>query len=128
MLASDVERLVKEAEEAKNHSIAPYSGFVVGAAIMTEEGRVYRACNVENPSLMMSFCAERAALIKALTEGERSFKAMSIVSGDERYCFPCGSCRQMLFEFAPDIELYLASDKGIKRYSISELLPHSFKL
>ena len=128
MLPSDVERLVKEAEEARNHAIAPYSGFVVGAALMTEEGRVYRACNIENPSLMMSFCAERAALIKALTEGERSFKAMAIVSGDGRYCFPCGSCRQMLFEFAPDIELYLASDKGIRKYSIAQILPHFFKL
>ncbi len=128
MLPSDVERLVKEAEEARNHAIAPYSGFVVGAALMTEEGRMYRACNIENPSLMMSFCAERAALIKALTGGERSFKAMAIVSGDGRYCFPCGSCSQMLFEFAPDIELYLASDKGIRKYSLAQLLPHSFKL
>jgi len=127
MLPSDVDRLVKEAEDAQKKAIAPYSGSAVGAALMTGEGKTYSGCNIENPSLMLSFCAERAALVKALTEGEKVFRAMAIVSGDGRYCFPCGACRQMLAEFAPDIEIYLASDKGIKKYSISELLPHSFR-
>jgi len=127
MLPVDVDRLIKEAEEAKKHAIAPYSGFTVGAALVTDGGRIYRGCNIENPSLMLSFCAERSALIKALTEGERDFKAMGIVSGDGRYCFPCGGCRQMLAEFAPDIEIYLVSDKGIKKYSVQELLPYTFK-
>lgn len=126
MLPVDVERLIKEAEEAKKHAVAPFSGFTVGAALVTGGGRIYRGCNIENPSLMLSFCAERSALIKALTEGERDFKAMGIVSGDGRYCFPCGACRQMLAEFAPDIEIYLVSDKGIKKYSVRDLLPYPF--
>lgn len=127
MLPSDVDRLIKEAEEAKKHAIAPYSGFVVGVALMTGSGKIYRGCNIGNPSLMLSFCAERAALINALSEGEKEFKAMAIVSGDGRYCFPCGACRQMLAEFAPEIEIYLASFEGIKKFSIIELLPYPFK-
>ncbi len=127
MLPSEVERLIREAEDAKKLALAPYSQFVVGAALMTKDGKIYRGCNIENPSLMLSFCAERAALIKALSEGERIFKAMAIVSGDGRYCFPCGSCRQMLAEFAPDIEIYLASDEGTKKYTVPELLPYYFK-
>ena len=128
MLPSEMNRLVKEAEEAKDLAIAPLSGFTVGAALMTGEGKIYSGCNIENPSLMLSFCAERAALVKALTEGEKVFRAMAIVSGDGGYCFPCGACRQMLAEFAPDVEIYLVSYKGIRKYSISELLPHSFRL
>lgn len=127
MLPSDICSLIKEAENAKNNAIAPFSKFVVGAALVTGNGKVYRGCNIENSSLMLSFCAERAALIKALTEGELVFKAMAVVSGDRGYCFPCGACRQMLAEFAPDIEIYLVSGEGVKKYSISELLPHSFK-
>jgi len=127
MLPPDIDRLIREAEDAKGNAIAPYSGFKVGAALMTTDGRIYRGCNIENPSLMLSFCAERAALIKALTEGETAFKAMAIVSGEGGYCFPCGACRQMLSEFAPDIEVYLASDKGIKKFIVSELLPQPFR-
>ena len=126
MLPSDIERLVSEAEKARKRAVAPYSGFSVGAALLSVEGKIYHGCNIENPSLMLSFCAERAALLKALTEGEKSFKAIALVSGDGRYCYPCGSCRQMIAEFAPDIEIYLASRAAIKRYSIRELLPHSF--
>ncbi len=127
MLPSEIERLVKEAEKARDMAIVPYSRFKVGAALITFDGKTYRGCNIENPSLMLSFCAERAALIKALTEGERRFKAMAVVSGDGRYCFPCGSCRQMLAEFAPRLDIYLASPKGIKKFSVSELLSHPFQ-
>lgn len=127
MLSSEIENLIKEAEASKRHAIAPYSGFVVGAALITDRGKVYTGCNIENRSLMMSFCAERAALLKALTEGERAFKSIAIVSGDGEYCFPCGTCRQMLYEFAPDLAIFLSSNDGIKRYSISELLPHAFR-
>jgi len=126
MLPVDVDILINEAKEAKKHALAPFSGFTVGAALVTDSGRIYRGCNIENPSLMLSLCAERTALLKALTEGETSFKAMAIISGDGRYCFPCGACRQLLAEFAPEIELYLVSDAGIKKYSIPELLPYPF--
>lgn len=127
MLPSDVDRLIKEAGNAGRKAITPYSGFGVGAALMTDEGKIYRGYNIENPSLMLSFCAERVALIKALTEGEKAFKAMAIVSSYGKYCFPCGACRQMLAEFAPDIEIYLVSNKGIKKFSVPELLPYPFK-
>ncbi|MFN3479365.1 MAG: cytidine deaminase [Thermodesulfovibrionales bacterium] len=127
MYPEDIERLFKAAEDALAKAIAPYSGFKVGASIITEGGRIYTGCNIENPSLMLSFCAERAALIKALTEGEKSFKAMAIVSNKGDYCFPCGSCRQVIEEFAPKIDIYLLSVRGIKKYSISELLPHAFR-
>ncbi|RJQ42158.1 MAG: cytidine deaminase [Nitrospiraceae bacterium] len=122
-----IERLIKEAEAARKKALAPYSKFTVGATLMTSGGKIYHGCNIENPSLMLSFCAERAALISALVEGEKEFKALAIVSGSKDYCFPCGACRQMLAEFAPEIELYLASEKGIKKFSIAELLPHQFK-
>ncbi len=127
MLPSEIERLVKEAEKARDTAIVPYSRFRVGAALITIDGKTYAGCNIENISLMLSFCAERAALIKALTEGEKRFRAMAVVSGDGRYCFPCGSCRQMLAEFAPGLDIYLASPKGIKKFSVSELLPHRFQ-
>ena len=127
MLTSDIERLLNEAKAARKKAFAPYSKFTVGAALITNGGKIYHGCNIENPSLMLSFCAERAALINALVEGEKKFKALAIVSGDKDYCFPCGSCRQMLAEFAPGIEIYLASGTGIKKIFISELLPHQFK-
>ena len=127
MLPSEIERLVSEAKAARKKAFAPYSKFIVGAALITNGGKIYHGCNIENPSLMLSFCAERAALINALVEGEKQFKALAIVSASKDYCFPCGACRQMLAEFAPDIEIYLASERGIKKFSISELLPHQFR-
>jgi cytidine deaminase len=127
MIPEDIDRLITAAEDAMKNSIAPYSDFRVGASIITEGGRIYSGCNIENPSLMLSFCAERAALIKALTEGERRFRAMAIISSKGDYCYPCGSCRQVIEEFAPDIDIYLVSVKGIRKYSISELLPRAFK-
>ncbi|GAB4389436.1 MAG: cytidine deaminase [Thermodesulfovibrionales bacterium] len=127
MTQEQVEALVARASEALRNSIAPYSGFKVGAALMAEDGSIFTGANIENPSLMLSFCAERAALIKALTEGRRSFKALAIVSGDGSYCYPCGACRQMLMEFAPGLRVFLASEKGIKKYSIGEFMPFPFK-
>ncbi|GAB4538854.1 MAG: cytidine deaminase [Thermodesulfovibrionia bacterium] len=108
-------------------SITPYSGFKVGSAIVTRSGRIYKGCNIENPSLMLSICAEKVALTKALSEGERSFTAIVIVSNKGDYCYPCGSCRQMLFELAGDIGVFLEGREGIKRYSMVELLPYPFK-
>jgi len=127
MLPSEIEKLTEEAKQARGKAFAPYSRFTVGAALITAQGKIYHGCNIENPSLMMSFCAERAALISALSEGEKDFKALAIVSGSKNYCFPCGACRQMIAEFAPEIEIYIASAKGIKKFLISELLPHQFK-
>ncbi len=118
--------LIREAEEALKFSRPLYSGYRVGAAVLGESGRIYRGSNFENPSLMMSLCAEKLAILKALSEGEDKIKAIAIVSGSGDYCYPCGSCRQFIFEFAPEASLYLSSKKGIKRYTIRELLPEAF--
>ncbi len=106
---------------------APYSGFKVGAALLDSDGNIYTGCNIENPSLMLSTCAERVALLKALSEGASEFKALAIVASDGRYCFPCGSCRQLLKEFAPALVVYLKSEEGIQKYGVDELFPHPFE-
>ncbi len=126
MLPADIDTLIREAERARRKAIAPFSRFEVGAALLVAGGRIYHGCNIENPSLMLSLCAEKAALIKALTEGEKEFKALAVVSGDGGYCYPCGPCRQLFAEFASDIDIFLASDQGVRKYKISELLPFPF--
>jgi cytidine deaminase len=128
-----IEGFIKEAEKAMRHAIAPYSKFKVGATLVTKKGKIYTGCNIENSSLMLSVCAEKVALLKALSEGKRSFKAIAIVSNSEEYCYPCGSCRQMLWEFAKDVDIYLSCNrqglqniKVIKKYSLNEFLPYPF--
>jgi cytidine deaminase len=124
---SDIDRLIDSAEEAMGRAIVPYSGFRVGAALLDREGNIYTGCNIENPSLMLSACAERVALTKALSEGSTAFRAVAIVSGDGRYCTPCGACRQMLAEFAPGAAIFLKSSGGTKKFTAEELLPHPFR-
>jgi len=125
-MSTIAEKLIKEAERSMRCALAPYSKFKVGVALATKKGKIYTGCNIENLSLSLSVCAEKIALLKALSEGERSFKAIAIVSNSKEYCYPCGSCRQMLWEFAKDIAIFLYSKKGIKKYSLCELLPHAF--
>jgi cytidine deaminase len=127
MTPEAVSALIQKAEDAMTHSRAPYSGFKVGAALLADNGTVYAGCNIENPSLMLSTCAERIALLKALSEGAERFSAIAIVSGDGKECFPCGSCRQLLREFAPGITVCVKSDQGVNLFSIDELLPHPFE-
>ena len=126
MAPAESDRLISLAREALKMAIAPHSGFKVGAALVTDDGKTFTGCNIENPSLILSVCAERVALLKALSEGASSFKAMAIVSDPDRFCYPCGACRQMLMEFAPGIVVYLGSDEGVRKHSIEELLPHPF--
>lgn len=123
---AETDRLLSSAQEAMKRAIAPHSGFKVGVALLTQDGKTYTGCNIENPSLMLSVCAERVALLKALSEGAVAFKAMAIVSDPDRYCFPCGACRQLLVEFAPGIVVYLSSAEGVRKFAIEELLPHPF--
>ena len=122
-----VERLYLEAVKVMRNAIAPYSGFRVGAALLTTEHKIYTGCNMENPSLMLSECAEKVAILKAVSDGVKDVRAIMIVSGMEGYCYPCGSCRQIIYEFATDAEIFIAGKKGIRKYSIEELLPHAFK-
>ena len=105
----------------------PYSHFPVGAALEGEDGRVFTGCNVENAAYGPSNCAERTAVFKAVSEGCRTFRRIAITADTEKFCPPCGVCRQVLQEFAPEIEVLLMNSKGeIKKLTLPELLPYSF--
>lgn len=123
------EKLLQIANDAKSNSYSPYSEFKVGAALLTENHRIFKGCNVENSSYGAAICAERTAVVKAVSEGERKFLKLAVVSSSEDYTFPCGICRQVLSEFMPDGEVILSDKDGnIKKFLVSELIPHSFKL
>lgn len=125
----DIVRLVEAAYAAKEYSYAPYSGFHVGAALLTADGRVYTGCNIENAAYSPTNCAERTAIFKAVSEGERKFAAIAVVGDKERYLFPCGVCRQALAEFcdAESFQVILARAKDdYKSYTLGELLPGAF--
>ena len=109
-----------------SNALATYSGFSVGAALLGTDGKTYAGANVENPSLMMSECAERVALLGGLSTGSRDFKAIAVFSNQRQYCFPCGSCRQMLYEFSPGLVVVLGGEEGVRQYPLEELLPHAF--
>ncbi len=122
-----IQLLLDASSKALKRAIAPYSKFRVGVSLLTGDGSVFTGCNIENPSLMLSICAEKVAIVKAISEGKRNIKAIMIKSSKGVYCPPCGACRQLIAEFAPDAEIYLASKRGIKKYTIQELLPDAFK-
>lgn len=120
--------LIKKAKEARRKAYAPYSKFLVGAALLTEKGKFYTGVNVENASYGLTVCAERVAVFKAVTEGEVSFKKIAIVTDTEKPKSLCGACLQALSEFAGDMEIICATLKGDKaRYRLRELLPKAFK-
>jgi cytidine deaminase len=119
--------LVEKAKEARQRALAPYSGFMVGAAIETRSGQIYTGCNIENASYGLSICAERVALWKALSEGAKDFRAMAIVSNAETLTSPCGACRQLLWEYCGDIPIYLHSLRGPHgEHQLSDLFPLPF--
>jgi cytidine deaminase len=123
--------LMKLAVEAREMAYAPYSHFRVGAALLAKSGKVYKGCNVENAAYSPTNCAERTALFKAVSEGEREFTAIAIVGGmDETiadFCAPCGVCRQVLAEFCDkDFRLILGNPDNVKAYSFEEILPFAF--
>lgn len=119
------EKLIKAALEASKMSYSPYSNFRVGAALLTEKGTIYTGTNVENRSYGGTICAERTAIVKAISEGERRFKAIAIISPDyERPLPPCGICRQFIAEFGSDIKVIIADNKlNYRVITIAELLP-----
>lgn len=108
------------------HSISLVTGFKVGAALLCSDGQVFMGANIENPTVTLTVCAERVALYKALFEGQREFRAIAVVSSAKTPCYPCGSCRQLLYEFAPGLSVLLESDDAIKTLSIGALLPEPF--
>ena len=126
----DNKTLFRLAREAQINAYAPYSKFYVGAAVLTTSGDVYKGSNVENSSYGASICAERVALTKAISNGHRFIDAIAITSSDtDSPTFPCGICRQFIFEFGPDIRIIVGTDEdNTSEYTISELLPEGFRL
>ena len=122
------QELVKKAIEMQAFSYVPYSHFPVGAALLCEDGRVFTGCNVENAAYGSTICAERTALLKAVSEGCRSgWMTIAIAGAGSDYCWPCGSCRQMLYEFAPNLRVLAArGDGSFAEMGLSQLLPNGF--
>ncbi|MCI8827271.1 MAG: cytidine deaminase [Ruminiclostridium sp.] len=119
--------LVEQAFAMLERAYVPYSHFPVGAALEGEDGKVYTGCNVENAAYGSCICAERTALVKAVSEGCQSFRRLAVVGNSTDYCWPCGSCRQMLYEFAPELEVLVAKkDHSFVKYRLRELLPQGF--
>ena len=123
------ERLIAEAEQARQRAYAPYSRFTVGAALLTRAGRVVHGCNVENASYGLCMCAERTAALKAVSEGECEFLAVAVTAGKGEVASPCGSCRQFLHEFAPRMQVYWRDARGrIVKRRLDALLKDAFDL
>ena len=119
--------LVDAARQARVHAIAPYSNFLVGAALLTKSGLIITGCNVENASYGLTMCAERVALLKALSDGHRDFAMIAVVADTEKPTPPCGPCRQLLWEYCGDIPVVMANLRGITgELRMRELLPYPF--
>ena len=128
--------LIQAAMEARERAYAPYSGYLVGAALLTDDGEIYQGCNIENASYGATNCAERTAFFKAVSQGKRNFQAIAIVSGRELQrgeifpdmAYPCGICRQVMREFCgPDFRILVGrSTEDFEEYTLEELLPESY--
>ena len=118
--------LVVAAQQVRQRAYAPYSKYYVGAALLADSGEIFTGCNVENAAYPATICAERTALVKAISEGVQQFKAIAVVT--ENGGFPCGTCRQMLNEFAPQMRVIVANEHGQIQHDLllSDLLPHGF--
>lgn len=121
------EKLINAARAARARAYAPYSGYAVGAALATVDDRIYSGCNVENASFGLTVCAERVAVFKAVSNGERDF-AMLALAGPDDGISPCGACLQVLAEFAPGLTVLLPSGDGYREVALAELLPRAFRL
>jgi len=124
----DYKTLAEKAFEAKKHAMPTYSNFHVGAALLTEDGKIYTGCNVESSSYSLTICAERTAIFKAVSEGERKFKAIAIAADTVGFCSPCGACRQIISDICKDIDIILTNGKQeIKILRTKDLLPFAFE-
>ena len=127
MTLTNEQALIEAARTARDRAYAPYSNFRVGAALRTKSGKIYMGCNIENATLGLTLCAERCAIFKAISEGEREFDAIAVVCDTEILTPPCGPCRQIIWEFCGDIPVVLANLKGkIERETARTLLPRPF--
>ena len=127
VLADIYKTLIDSATKARNNAYAPYSKFLVGSAVLTESGVIYTGCNVENASYGLTNCAERTAIFKAISAGERKIKAVAVVTDVPEFDAPCGACRQVIYEFGKDVDVIMANLSGkYKVEKISALLPYAF--
>ena len=123
-----INNLIKMAIESQENSYSPYSNFKVGSALLTKSGKIFKGCNVENAAYGPSNCAERTAIFSAVANGERDFEKIAIICGNgDEFGAPCGVCRQVIYEFNPEMEVILAKKNGeYKIYKAYELLPEAF--
>ena len=119
--------LIKIALSVREMAYAPYSKFAVGAALLSPDGEVFSGCNVEGASYGNTICAERTALVKAVSGGRRVFTKLAVAGAGKKFCTPCGICRQMLYEFSPELIILCANEDGeYEEHSLKELLPYAF--
>ena len=125
-----MQELILAAQEARSRAYAPYSQYQVGAAVRAASGKIYTGCNVENSSYGATICAERTAIVKAVSEGAGKIRAVAVTSDSETYTVPCGICLQVMSEFCDsDTKLYLANKNGqYIEYTFKEVYPQSFRL
>jgi cytidine deaminase len=124
---NEYDALIAAAKQARENAHAPYSNFRVGAALRAKSGRVFSGCNVENATLGLTCCAERTAIFKAISEGERGFEAIAVVADTDTLTPPCGACRQIIWEFCGDVPVIMANLKGkVLQEKMADLLPRAF--
>jgi cytidine deaminase len=124
---TEYDALIAAAKQARENAHAPYSNFRVGAALRAKSGRVFSGCNVENATLGLTCCAERTAIFKAVSEGERGFEAIAVVADTDTLTPPCGACRQIIWEFCGDVPVIMANLRGkVLQETMSSLLPRAF--
>ena len=125
----EMDLLLDKAQEARDHSYAPYSQYNVGAALMTADGQIYQGCNIENAGFTPTVCAERTAFFKAVYDGHRAFRAIAVIATGEELGFPCGVCRQVMAEFCDRDFINVTANRDRTKVDVSDfetLLPHSF--
>ena len=126
----DYKLLMDNAKEASRMSYSPFSKFAVGACVLMNSGKIYTGCNIENSSFGMTVCAERCAIFKAVSEGEKEIVAVAIYSPNEDDCFPCGACRQVMYEFQGKQEIEIITEKcnNLNIKKMSDFLPYGFRI
>ena len=126
----DYKLLMEKAKKASKKSYSPFSKFAVGAAVLAKGGKIYTGCNVENSSFGMTICAERCAIFKAVSEGVREILAVAIFSPNEDDCYPCGACRQFMYEFQGEEEVVVITnhEDNLNIRKLSDFLPYGFKI
>lgn len=123
----DIKDLINKALEAREKAYVPYSDFKVGAALLAKSGNIYTGCNIESASYTPTICAERTAISKAVSEGDKEIDAIAVVGDSQEYTYPCGVCRQVIREFGKDATLIIAkSEDEYRIYKLEDLLPFSF--